>query len=619
MGPPEIYHQPTATTTTTTGDPFTLLGPSEIYRQPTTTGNPFVHEMVTNPNNSATIPPTNMGYTENRSPTFLSTTNPCLDFFFHVVPSTRPKRLTLCLKSAWEHDPLTTLKLVCNLRGVRGTGKSDKEGCYTAALWLHEHYPKTLACNVGSFAAFGYFKDLPEILYRILEGPGSDKMMTFNSETTKEARILAAMKRAEIEEAKARESREEKRIAAAKKAVERYNRDAVYKLLYDRISDVFADFLKSDIQHFNSNQLNKISLAAKWCPSLDSSFDKSTLLCESVAKRVFPRELYEEYDGVSEAHYAFRVRDRLRKEILGPLRKALELPEVYIGANQWGSIPYNRVASVAMKFYKEKFLKHDMERFMEYLANVRAGKATIAAGALLPHDIIASLNDGDGGEVAELQWKRMVDDLSKKGKMKNCLAVSDVSGSMDGIPMDVSVALGVLVSELSEEPWKGKLITFSHNPTLQMVLGNDLRSKTDFVRRMEWGMNTDFQKVFDLILDVAVNGKLTEEQMIKRVFVFSDMEFDKASTTPWETDYQAIVRKFGEKGYGSSVPEIVFWNLGDSKATPVLGNQKGVALVSGFSKNLLTVFLEESGVLNPEAVMEAAISGEEYKKLVVLD
>ncbi|KAH0975923.1 hypothetical protein GBA52_017822 [Prunus armeniaca] len=28
------------------------------------------------------------------------------------------------------------------------------------------------------------------------------------------------------------------------------------------------------------------------------------------------------------------------------------LPEVYMGANQWGAIPYNRVASVAMKLYK---------------------------------------------------------------------------------------------------------------------------------------------------------------------------------------------------------------------------------------------------------------------------
>ena len=49
------------------------------------------------------------------------------------------------------------------------------------------------------------------------------------------------------------------------------------------------------------------------------------------------------------------------------------------------------------------------------------------------------------------------------------------------------------------------------------------------------------------------------------------------------------------------------------------GNQKGVALVSGFSKNLMTLFLEEGGDLDPESVMEAAIAGEEYKKLVVLD
>ncbi|KAH7835188.1 hypothetical protein Vadar_023672 [Vaccinium darrowii] len=638
LGPPELYNQPTTTTTA-------AAAPAE-------TGNRFIDALMKNFNNAATAPPLPpMIYTENASPTFLSTGNPCLDFFFHVVPDTPPETLTLRLKSAWDHNPLTTLKLVCNLRGVRGTGKSDKEGYYTAALWLHKNHPKTLACNVGPLADFGYCKDLPEILYRILEGPEvrreakrawrqrksaagmkrgrrgfkqnkvkrTPPFKLLRPKSTKEARILAALKRMEIEEAAARESREEKKIAAAKKAVERYNRDPDYKFLYDRISDLFADHLKSDIQNLNSNQLNKISLAAKWCPSLDSAFDKATLLCESISKKVFPRELYEEYDGVLDAHYAYRVRDRLRKEILVPLHKALELPEVYIGANKWGSIPYNRVASVAMKFYKEKFLKHDKERFEEYLEKVKAGKATIAAGALLPHEIIASLNDGDGGEVAELQWKRMVDDLSKKGKLKNCLAICDVSGSMMGTPMEVSVALGVLVSELSEEPWKGKLITFSKTPTLQMVLGDDLRSKTDFVRQMDWGMNTDFQKVFDLILEVAVNGKLTEDQMIKRVFVFSDMEFDQASSRPWETDYQAIVRKFGEKGYGSCVPEVVFWNLRDSRATPVPRNQKGVALVSGFSKNLMTLFLEENAALNPESVMEAAISGEEYKKLVVLD
>ncbi|KAM7487083.1 hypothetical protein LguiB_024567 [Lonicera macranthoides] len=670
IGPPEIYRE----------TPSSSAAAAAAARAPAT--DPFISLMTEHFNNNSSVglrrnpyPP--MGYTENMSATYLSTGNPCLDFFFHVVPDTPPSTLTQRLQHSWDYNPLTTLKLVCNLRGIRGTGKSDKEGYYTAALWLHKHHPKTLACNVGSLADFGYFKDLPEILFRLLEGADIRKRIreewrmrrgvktTFNVSVSRrcppppfamprgrgrgrgfynnsnsnnnrkwkssnifrrskaggsrEARVSAEMSRAQITKENARRAREEKRIGMAKKVVERIRRDPDYRFLYDHVSDLFAHCLISDMEFLNSGQLKKIGLSAKWCPSLDSSFDRSTLLCESIARKVFPRESYPEYEGIEDAHYAYRVRDRLRKQVLVPLRKALELPEVYIGANDWESIPYNRVASVAMKLYKEKFLKHDKDRFEAYLENVKAGKATIAAGALLPHEIIASLNDGDGGQVAELQWKRMVDSLTSKGKLKNCLAICDVSGSMRGIPMEVSVALGVLVSELSEDPWKGKLITFSANPKLQMVQGQDLKSKTAFVRRMEWGMNTNFQKVFDLILQVAVSGNLKEEQMIKRLFVFSDMEFDQASTNRWETDYQVITRKFREKGYGNCVPEIVFWNLRDSKATPVPGNQKGVALVSGFSKNLVTLFLEESGDMNPETVMEAAIAGEEYKKLVVLD
>jgi hypothetical protein len=396
--------------------------------------------------------------------------------------------------------------------------------------------------------------------------------------------------------------------------------------------------LNSDLKHLNANELSKISLAAKWCPSIDSSFDKATLLCEGIAQRVFPRESEAEYEGINEAHYVYRVRDRLRKQILVPLRKVLELPEVYMSANEWDSLPYNRVASVAMKNYKSLFVKHDNERFDKYLEDVKSGKAKVAAGALLPHEIIKALRDKDGEKVAELQWARMVDDLTKKGKLNNCIAVSDVSGSMNGIPMEVSVALGLLVSELSEEPWKGKVITFSANPQLHLIEGDTLLAKTEFVRNMEWGGNTDLQKVFDRILEVAVENKLSEDQLIKRIFIFSDMEFDQATQNynygyrcgskssneeetverGWGTDYQVIQRKFCEKGY-NKVPEIVFWNLRNSSSTPVVATQSGVALVSGFSKNMLTIFLEEGGIVNPEEVMGLAIAGEEYKKLVLYD
>ncbi|KAK9049018.1 hypothetical protein SSX86_032015 [Deinandra increscens subsp. villosa] len=635
-----------------------LLGPPEIYpshQKPAVsppssaaTSHPFMAAMVSN-FNSTRVPPTPpMGYTENMSPTFLSTGNPCLDYFFHIVPGSPPETVSWRLLRSWEHDPLTTLKLICNLRGVRGTGKSDKEGYYTSALWLHKHHPKTLACNLASFAGFGYFKDLPEILYRLLEGadvrkkakeehlkrsirrhgrhnrskraaPFARHQRRRNKSVPREERIVSEMKRVEIEKETASEIRKAKRITKATKAIERYSRDPDYRFLHERVSDLFAELLRSDIKFLTGGESGKISLAAKWCPSLDSSFDKSTLLCESIAKKVFPRGEFSEYEGVEDAHYAYRVRDRLRKQVLVPLRKSLELPEVYIGQNQWHLIPYNRVASVAMKFYKEKFLKHDELRFKQHLENVRSGKAKMAAGALLPHEIISCLEDGDGGEVAELQWKRMVEDMLTKGKLNNCLAICDVSGSMSGVPMEVCVALGVLVSELSEPPWKGKVVSFSANPQLNSVQGDDLRSKIEFVRTMEWGMNTDFQKVFDLILEVASNARLSEHEMVKRVFVFSDMEFDEASVRPWETDYEAIKRKFGERGYGGAVPEMVFWNLRDSRATPVAGKENGAALVSGFSKNLMTMFMEDGGGLNPESVMECAISGQEYKELVVVD
>ncbi|KAL6134322.1 hypothetical protein ACLB2K_066554 [Fragaria x ananassa] len=242
--------------------------------------------------------------------------------------------------------------------------------------------------------------------------------------------------------------------------------------------------------------------------------------------------------GIEEAHYVFRIRDRLRKEILVPLRKVLELLKVYIGANDWNLIPYKRVSSLAMKIYKGKFFKHDTERFKKYLEDVEASKSKIVVGALLPHEIIASLRDSDGGQVVELQWKRMLEDMLKLGKMKNCLAVCDVSGSLSGKSMEVCVALGLLVSELCDEPWKGKVITFSRDPALHLIKGERLQSKTDFKKRMHWEMNTDFQKVFDLLLQVAVNGKLKPENMINRIFVFSDMEFDQASRNRWETDYK---------------------------------------------------------------------------------
>uniref|UniRef100_A0A803KSW2 Plant/T31B5-30 protein n=1 Tax=Chenopodium quinoa TaxID=63459 RepID=A0A803KSW2_CHEQI len=472
---------------------------------------------------------------------------------------------------------------------------------------------------------------------------------------SKEDRIRKNLERGEEEKKAARVLRKEREAAKAKKALARYKKDPDFRVLHDQVAEVFAKFLRSDVEFLKLGDVNKISLASKWCPNIDSSYDKATLICESIARRVFPKAEYSEYEGVEDAHYAYRVRDRLKKEVLVPLHKALELPEVYIGFNQWRTLPDNRVPSIVMNTYKDLFLKHDPKRFLKYLEDVKKGDSTIAAGALLPHEIISSLGDG-GSSVAELQWKRMVEDLMKLGKLKDCVAVCDVSGSMEGNLMEVCVAIGLLISELSEDPWKGKVITFTAKPKLHIIEGDELVSKVMFTTNMERGLNTNFQKVFDQILKVAVDIRSVRIRWYSRDYssdsrysrefssdssysrdYSSDSSYsldygkrrrgwkereerraEKCRRKGWETDYEAIKRKFREKGFGK-VPEIVFWNLRPSEATPVTATQEGVVLLSGFSKNLMKLFFERDGIFTPLEAMELAIAGEEYKELIVYD
>ncbi|XP_074293533.1 uncharacterized protein LOC141620605 [Silene latifolia] len=544
---------------------------------------------------------------------YISTGNPCLDFF-HVASETPPQELIERLQFAYQNNPLKTLKLICNLRGVRGTGKNDKEGFYASALWLHQNHPKTLANNVGRVASFGSLKDLLEILFRILEGLDVRKRMKDAWELEKPnffaKRWGSKTKLSELDDKKRKAAKAEKKAAKAKKAVDRYTHDPEYKYLFDCICDVFADYLRKDVALLGQGDEGKISLAAKWCPSLDSSYDESLLICETIAKKVFPREVYLEYQGLEEAYYAYRVRTRLRKEVLVPLRKALEVPEVFMCAKRWRDIPYEKVPSLAMHLGKKVFLKRDVNGFEEYLEEVRDGESMIAAGALLPHELIAGVDEGNLklDNVLELQWKRMVDDLSNQGTLINCVAVCDSWIS------DVCIALVLLVSELTLDPWKGK--TVSTYDGVVEINGEKLDSKVESVKATFSTGKIDLQEVFDSLLEFAVEKNLSEEQMVRRLFVFTEMEAGQFR----EEEYGEIQRKFLDKGY-HKVPEIVFWNV---KNTAGMGiavkcDQPGVASVSGFSKNLLTLFFKELGEFSPEGVMDAAISRPEYDLLAVHD
>ncbi|KAI3976861.1 hypothetical protein MKX01_008719, partial [Papaver californicum] len=51
-----------------------------------------------------------------------------------------------------------------------------------------------------------------------------------------------------------------------------------------------------------------------------------------------------------------------------------------------------------------------------------------------------------------------------------------------GRTKNVSIALTLLVSEMSQGPWKGKLMKFQRLPRLEKIQGDNLRFKGYFIR-----------------------------------------------------------------------------------------------------------------------------------------
>lgn len=338
-----------------------------------------------------------------------------------------------------------------------------------------------------------------------------------------------------------------------------------------------------------------VSLCAKWCPSEKSPY---AWFSRRVAQVVFPRDP--------------RAWARLRTEVLSPLRARARLVEHSMCARDWGGIDYARVPARATLLYRQAFLRHDPERYQAYLDSVRRGEGKIQSAGCLPHELVQQVwIDGAEDDTVEAQWRALLEPYRSKGTFSRTVAVVDVSGSMQGRPMQVAIALGLFVSQLCEGVFHRQVIPFSHRAQLVRLTGDTLAQDVQQLRGMTWSANTDFLAVFDLLLSTAVLYKVPPEQMVETVFVFTDMEFDATQTSgdSLETAYEAIERMYAATPY--TCPRLIFWNLKEGTGTdafPIRATTPRTALLSGFSPALLHAVLASPHHLTPEEMVRAAIA-----------
>lgn len=414
-----------------------------------------------------------------------------------------------------------------------------------------------------------------------------------------------------------------------------------------KIWQIAAEQLRAD----TATEAGKsISLCAKWAPREDKMPEQAKVL----ARLLFPE--------------VAKLSDRLKsyRKYVVALNKRLDTTEIKMCGGDWEEIEPGKVPGRNLHIHRRAFLnevapkkkgekvvvgtlRHPddesrmacREHFTEFFAKAAKGEVKVkGADTLYPHEVITKVlqhihygnyrssygyyDDSAPGKLTESeqdllrgQWRGFVDKAREGGALKNCLAMCDFSGSMDGLPKQICMALGLLVSEVNGT---NKILTFDSVPQWHQFPEGDVFQKAASISAsMGQGLSTDFQKAMELVLADIKARRVRPEDLPKDLIVFTDMGWDSAcgsnqssyytghsyrhnaKTATWQTHLEMIrenFRRAGEDMWGAPFvpPRIVVWNLrAEYKDCHATADQEGVVMLSGWSPALFKV-LQEKGV-----------------------
>lgn len=332
-----------------------------------------------------------------------------------------------------------------------------------------------------------------------------------------------------------------------------------------------------------------ISLLAKWLPSENASSKETRARAKSLRE-------------------ALELKPSQYRKKLSKLREYIKILERQMSANEWDKVNYETIPSQAHRKHTDAFKRHDETRYNEYLESVKKGEKEIKTSTLFTYEVFDMVQKGSD-DVANVMWEKLPDYTNGK----NALVLADVSGSMAGRPMSISVSLALYFAERNEGAFNGYFMTFSARPQLVQVVGNTLTERLSNIENSHWEMNTDIQKAFEAILSAAVKGNVSQEEMPAVLYVISDMEFDKATPENDETNFEVAKRKFEEKGY--KLPHVVFWNVdsrNDQSSATIYDDR--VTLISGSSQSTFRYAVEGK---TPLESMNDILNSDRYSQIVI--
>jgi hypothetical protein len=395
-----------------------------------------------------------------------------------------------------------------------------------------------------------------------------------------------------------------------------------YEGLLQSIYNDFSEQLKHDKDSYDlwledKTKHHNLTLAAKWAVKEGSSVDKKIKMSKELSKRIFPLDFQQNY----------KLALKKYRHLIVELNNAINTTEIFMCDKRFKEIDFKLVPGKCLKKNVKAFLNVKLgteesrfpldddrnicrENLIHFLDEVKMGRKKINSGTLFIHEIVEQLYNHILGknrlsdeeiELCELSWNSIVNtysELIKKNEihLNEGVVLADISGSMSGTPMMVSISCAIFISSLLNNNYKNKFITFESVPQWYNIPENmSLLEKVRHIMESPWGGSTNFEKALSLVLEVAEQDRLIPEQLPQWFIVISDMAFDVANNNNnWNTMYELMVEKFnitGLKVCGRpyKIPHFIFWNVrvNSSSGFPVVHDQLGCQIISGFSIAML--------------------------------
>jgi hypothetical protein len=382
-----------------------------------------------------------------------------------------------------------------------------------------------------------------------------------------------------------------------------------------------------------------LSLLSKWLPREKSgTYPK---LAQKIANFIYT-------DEVSQTKRMIKYRKDVSK-----LNKLLKTVEINMCGKTWAEIKPEAVPGRCLKIHTSAFLNEPVKRpfdtlrypdsedrmkcrknFQVFIGDLKDGtKKAHGANVVMPHELVEKAmkieTSADEHSINQGQWDSIREETFRLGGLAKCVPMCDFSGSMDGLPKLISLALGILLSEINHSAFKDHILTFDSKPVWYSFNGKTtLKEKLDSIDRssIAQGYNTDFYLACIRILEKMKQHKVPVGEEPEDLIVLTDMGFDEAKSphdteNTWVCQLEKIrneFKKVGEEvwgeGNGWKPPRIVIWNISAQyKDFHARADQEGVVQLSGWSPSILQA-LQKGGVHvgTPYDGMRVILDNERY-------